>query len=263
MKNYSLGENWFDLYYDKIQQSLGYSRERDAYSRDALTVILSSKQIAEPDVLQDILKDQTVVMLGAGPSLDYDIQGLSSFLEDEKVTIVAADGAADAMYKIGLAPSVIVSDLDSCSPEILCRNSNEGYVFAHAHGDNVELVKKIVPELGLRVFGTTQVSSVNRVVNFGGLTDGDRACYVASSYDPSAIIIAGMDFGIQEGDYSKNRYENKPSSLRQIKLAWGKSSLEYLVQKRRDIEFYNVTRFGQEIAGVKRLSYSEATSIAS
>ena len=262
MKEYFLGKKWFDLYYPKIQESLGYSKEKDAYSRDVLSEILTSKAIQDTDTLSEIFANQTVVMLGAGPSLESDLIGLSSILKNGRVPVVAADGAADALYESGFAPSSIVSDLDSCSSQNLYRNSNEGYLFAHSHGDNVDLVKRIVPDLGPRVAGTTQVDSVDHVVNFGGLTDGDRACFIISSYDPSDIIIAGMDYGTEEGAYSKSKYESKLSPLRPTKLAWGKKSLEFLIEQRDDIEFYNVTKFGQEIKGAKRLSYSKVTSIA-
>lgn len=262
MNEYILGKEWFDIYYSKIQESLGYSKERDAYSRDVLSTLLASKKIEEPETLTGILANQTVVMVGAGPSLQSDLKGLSGTLKNGHMPIVAADGAADALYEIGVLPSIVVSDLDSCSSQNLYRNSKDGYLFAHSHGDNVDLIEEMVPDFGPKVFGTTQVSSVNHVFNFGGLTDGDRACYIISSYAPKAIIIAGMDYGVEEGDYSKSKYESKFSLQRPVKLAWGKKSLEFLIEQRNDIEFYNVTKFGQEIIGAKRLDYFEATSIA-
>lgn len=262
VNEYFLGKAWLDLYYPRIQESLGYSKEKDDYSRDLLSTILSTKAIKGPEILSEIFTNQTVFMLGAGPSLESDLLGLSSILKNGHTPVVAADGAADALYEHGIAPSAIVSDLDSCSLQNLSRNSREGYLFAHAHGDNVDLVRKILPDLGPRVFGTTQVNSVNRVLNFGGLTDGDRACYIISSYGPKVVIIAGMDFGAEEGEYSKSKYESKLSPLRPTKLAWGKRSLEFLIEQRNDIEFYNVTKFGHEIKGAKRLQYSEVTLTA-
>lgn len=262
MKEYTLGNEWFSLLYPRVRESLQYSEQQDSMSRDALSNILSSREIIQPETVSRVLEDRIVVMFGAGPSLDSDLRGLTSLLQGQRYPIVAADGAADALYEAGISPSVIVTDLDSCSVVNLERNSREGYVFAHAHGDNLDLIKKILPRLGSRLFGTTQVKSVDRVVNFGGLTDGDRACYIISYYNPRAVVIAGMDYGVDEGHYSKTKYEKKPTPLRSVKLALGKRSLEFLIEKRKDIRFYNVTYKGEEIQGAARISYSEVTSTA-
>ncbi len=259
MKEYTLGSEWFGLHYPIVRESLGYSEQQDSMSRDVLSTILSSKEIIQPETISRILEDRIVVMFGAGPSLNSDLRGLMSLLQDRRFPLVAADGAADALYEMGITPSMVVTDLDSCSVKNLERNSREGYVFAHAHGDNLDLVEKIVPRLGSRLFGTTQVKSVDRVVNFGGLTDGDRACYIISYYNPRAIIVAGMDYGVVEGHYSKAKYNKKPTPLRPLKLELGKRSLEFLIEKRKDIRFYNVTDNGEDIKGTARTSYSEVT----
>lgn len=261
VKECPLGKKWFEIYYRNISESLDYSEERDASSRDALSAILSAKEIIEPDTISGIFENRIAVMFGAGPSLESDLRGLMKFLKESGAPVVAADGAADALYEAGVVPALTVSDLDSCSVQNLEKNSREGFVFAHAHGDNANLIEKIVPKLDKRVFGTTQVGSVDHVLNFGGLTDGDRACFATSAYNPRAIVIAGMDYGVQEGLYSKSRYGNKMAPLRPVKLALGKKSLEFLVANRKDILFYNVTKYGEEIIGTKRLNYSEATSI--
>ncbi|MHB1869159.1 MAG: 6-hydroxymethylpterin diphosphokinase MptE-like protein, partial [Nitrososphaerales archaeon] len=166
---------------------------------------------------------------------------------------------ADALNEAGITPSIIVSDLDSCSQENLEIGSQEGLVLVHAHGDNMNLIEKIVPKLGSKLYGTTQVSSVSRVTNFGGLTDGDRACFVMSYLAPSSIIIAGMDFGGTEGKHSKNRYVVGTSPLRPSKLQWGKRSLEFLIQSRPEIRFANATKHGEEIVGAPKVSYEKIT----
>ncbi len=258
MKVQSLGDEWFRTFYPKIRDLLGYNQTRDERSRDLLANLLS-KKVQSFDTIQQLIQNKPVVMLGAGPSLESDLNGLANFMKKGHPTIVAADGASDALYESGITPSIIVSDLDNCSMKSLEMGSRDGYVFAHAHGDNMPLVKKVVPKLGSNVFGTTQVSSVKNVTNFGGLTDGDRACFVISYFEPSSIIIAGMDFGTSEGSYSKNKYSSGNNSLRPTKLSLGKESLEFLIGSRPEIKFFNATKFGEEIRGAPKVEYSRVT----
>lgn len=258
MKANSLGEEWFRLFYPRISEALNYQITRDEESRDVLSRLLTNKGNQSLEFVQRTINRKRVVMFGAGPSLESDLAGLDDFVRNKSPTIIAADGAADALYKAGISPSIIVSDLDSCSIGSLKRNSREGCVFAHSHGDNMPLVEKVIPELA-NVLGTTQVSSVENVTNFGGLTDGDRACFIASYFLPSSIIIAGMDFGSSEGTYSKSKYSTKIDPRRPTKLSLGRESLEFLIGSRPEIRFLNVTKFGEEIRGAPKIEYAAIT----
>ncbi len=253
-----IGTEWFRLFYPKICAALNYDQALDEASRDLLSGLLKQRK-TDPEILRNLIRGRDAVLFGAGPSLDYDLNGLENWLNNTDPLIVAADGAADALYRSGLNPSIIISDLDSCSLQSLEKNSREAFVFVHAHGDNQALIRNIVPELGENIYGTTQVSSVANVTNFGGLTDGDRACYVVSEFGPSGLIIAGMDFGSNEGEYSKNKYVSGTSSLRPTKLAFGKESLEFLIQSKPEIKFVNVTKFGEEIRGAPKRDYAKIT----
>jgi uncharacterized Rossmann fold enzyme len=260
----SLGEEWFEIMYPKVRASLGYDQSKDEKARDLLSALLSRRKNRDsPASLLPFIKGKTAIMFGAGPSLTSDIKGVSSFIETRNPIVVAADGAADALYDSNVTPAIIVSDLDSCSEESLVRNSQDGYVFVHAHGDNCWLVETLVPKLRDKLSGTTQVASTNGVVNYGGLTDGDRACYITSSYDPRTIVIAGMDLGEKEGEFSMNRHSPVIDPHKPTKLELGKVSLEFLVQKRPDITFLNVTKHGLEIKEVPKVSYEQLTSIIS
>ncbi|MGA2876001.1 MAG: 6-hydroxymethylpterin diphosphokinase MptE-like protein [Nitrososphaerales archaeon] len=259
MKAQSLGDEWFSTVYPKIRDVLGYNQTRDEQSRDLLSTLLAKNKAPSFDLIQQLIQNKQILMLGAGPSLESDLSGLTKFMKECRPTLVAADGAADALYETGITPSIIVSDLDSCSLRSLEMCSREGYIFAHAHGDNMPLIEKVIPALGSNVFGTTQVSSVGNVTNFGGLTDGDRACFVISYFEPSSIIIAGMDFGTSEGSYSKNKYSSGDNPLRPTKLSLGRESLEFLIRSQPKIKFLNVTKFGEEIRGAPKVEYSTIT----
>ena len=257
MQAQTLGDEWFRIFYPRICASLNYRQSEDELARDLLSELLVENDTPHAQLQLEIIRKRTVIMFGAGPSLRGDLEGLTPIIQKAKPIVVGADGAADALYEAGMVPSIVVSDLDSCSQRNLKRNSQDGCVFVHAHGDNLSLIREIVPEMGERMFGTTQVGSVRNVVNYGGLTDGDRACFIVSSFDPSSIIIAGMDFGKEEGSFSRNRYDDYSNPLRYSKLTWGRKSLEFLIRERRDIRFVNVTRHGEEIVGATRMSYEE------
>jgi 2-amino-4-hydroxy-6-hydroxymethyldihydropteridine diphosphokinase len=259
MKAQSLGDEWFSTFYPRIRDLLGYDQARDEQSRDLLATLLSKRKAPTFGSIHQLIQNKPVLMLGAGPSLESDLSGLTNFMKKWRPAVVAADGAADALYETGITPSFVVSDLDSCSLKSLEMCSREGYIFAHAHGDNMPLIEKIIPALGSNVFGTTQVSSVSNVTNFGGLTDGDRACFVISYFEPSSIIIAGMDFGTSEGSYSKNKHSSGDNPLRPTKLSLGRESLEFLIRSQPKIKFLNVTKFGKEILGAPRVEYSRIT----
>jgi 2-amino-4-hydroxy-6-hydroxymethyldihydropteridine diphosphokinase len=252
----SLGESWRRQFYGQIRNSLGLDESKDRGSRDLLCSLLLGRH--EPVELA--IKRKDCIVFGAGPSLEFDIRGLEGFVSSKQPVIIAADGAADALNKSGIKPAIIVSDLDSCSPTVLQDCSKAGSVFVHAHGDNQDLIRAIVPNLGPEVVGTTQVETRDPVYNYGGFTDGDRACFVVSYFGPRRIVIAGMDFGYEEGKYSVNRYEQPPNPKRPLKLEWGRRSLEYLISESKGtIRFENVTKFGVEIDGAAKLRYEEIT----
>lgn len=256
-----LGRAWYKQFYHPIAHSLHINESQDRISRDILSEMIDRRDIES--VLQNLhlnLKDRIAFVFGAGPSLDLDIAGIRDFVIKRRPTILAADGAADALYAADIKPTVLVTDLDSCSMESLRSNSRDGNVFVHAHGDNIEIIRNIVPKLGSSIVGTTQVEPVHYVKNFGGFTDGDRACYVASYFSPSAIVIAGMDFGTREGRHSKNLYDVSINPNREAKMDWGKRSLEFLVTRRPKIRFFNITKSATDVKGATTVSYQKLIS---
>ena len=130
----------------------------------------------------------------------------------------------------------------------------------HAHGDNKEKIKKYLPEIKGSLIGTTQTDSsvFKNLYNFGGFTDGDRAVFLILRMNPKAIILAGMDFGEEIGEYSKTKITSIP--IKRLKLKIGKKLLEWLAQG-TDIPLYNITSQGQEIKGYKKVSLTEISTL--
>lgn len=244
-----------------IRDSLQLSEEDDTRATRILSKLIHDKSNIGPEILTTIIREKSVILFGAGPSVEEDIAGIHSVLDTHKLAIIAADGAEDALSSQSIQADIVVSDLDSCSIDELIRTSEKGVLVVHAHGDNIAAINTIVPLLHKRLLGSTQVEAIQNVSNFGGFTDGDRACYIAANFEPQSITIAGMDFGEAEGSFSKSRLKISANHERRIsKLKWGKSSLEFLTSLDLKIRFRNLTNHGEEIAGAPKMSYSEFIS---
>jgi 2-amino-4-hydroxy-6-hydroxymethyldihydropteridine diphosphokinase len=257
MSEIELGDLWLENFYSAIRDSLGLNEEADVESRNILCSLLDG--VDDLKLLNDLalrIQDRTTIVFGAGPSLEADIGGLCDYIFRTHPVIVAADGACDALGESEISTNILVSDLDSCSVEALKLCSRRGCVFAHAHGDNIDLVRTIVPQFSSSKLGTTQVKPRLPVRNFGGFTDGDRACYIVSFFKPKRVVIAGMGFGRVEGKYSLSRYGTNTGVRRELKLEWGRRSLEFLISKSPKIQFVNVTENGADIKGALKMDYS-------
>ena len=259
--DFPLSERWYESFYPELEEKLHYSHDRDSKARDELSRLLRAKNIRSFD-WEDIerrIRGRTTFVFGAGPSVADDIKCLYSIVRKSSFPSIAADGAIDALAQAMIIPRVVVSDLDSASEEMLVDQSEVRALFIHAHGDNLDLMRRLVPKFGNKIFGTTQVESIEIVRNVGGLTDGDRSCYLASAFRPKTIVLAGMDFGSHEGEYSKARTGSKKNSQngRRKKLELGRKSLEFLISNSPQIRFVNVTAKGESIAGAVRMNCEE------
>ena len=124
----------------------------------------------------------------------------------------------------------------------------------HGHGDNIPMLEQVVPQL-VNPIGTTQVQPRPNVYNFGGFTDGDRAVFLATEMDARLIVVAGMDFGLKIGKYSKDK--PRSISVKRKKLAMGKALLEWLASRTR-VPLYDVTSRSEGIRGFQKITPSEA-----
>jgi uncharacterized Rossmann fold enzyme len=157
-------------------------------------------------LLEQKIRNRTVVVCGAGPSLDEHIQILKERDDYQDLVFVAADGAVSLLLEQDCACDIIVTDLDGDYNHIKQATEDGALTIVHGHGDNMDKVREMVPNLGL-ILGSTQVKPTERVFLWGGFTDGDRACYIVVCYAPKNIILAGMDFGGVVGKWSKPGHE--------------------------------------------------------
>lgn len=220
-------ENWFP-YYQGIRAEFGYSTQKDQEAAIILSDMIKKKAL-DPKVLQKKIRGKNVIVIGAGPSLE-DEKALKYIKKNRKFVRIVADGAVQFLIENKVKPDIVVTDLDG-SPAFLQKAEKGGAVMVvHAHGDNIAMLKKLVPKFK-KLVGSTQVMPVESVHNFGGFTDGDRSVFLAEEFGARKIVLVGMDFGNSIGRYSKKKVRD--AALKKQKMEAGKRLLEMLAKQSR------------------------------
>ncbi|HMK94115.1 MAG TPA: 6-hydroxymethylpterin diphosphokinase MptE-like protein [Candidatus Limnocylindrales bacterium] len=238
-------------WYRRIIETFGYDQAKDQYAADLLSTLLTGKA-ADVSLLKKRVENRPALVFGAGPSLEENLkQVLQEGALQEFVTLVA-DGATTAFLHVSkAAPDVIVTDLDGIVSDIVSAQNQGSVVVIHAHGDNIEQLKRYVPDFSSAI-GSTQVEPRPNVHNFLGFTDGDRAVFLAAAMDAKLIVLAGMDFGSTVGKYSKQQV--KSLAVKREKLRISKELLEWLAQRLQgSIGLCNMTANGEKIKGFRNI----------
>jgi uncharacterized Rossmann fold enzyme len=196
--------------YESILKDFGFDRAGDEEASRILSSMLTEQNTASLSELRAAISGKPVLVCGNAPKLRKELSefNLSAFV------IIAADGAAAVLMDFRCVPDVICTDLDGGSEadiekEILACEKGS-IVLIHAHGDNVDKLKKYVPRFK-RFIATTQAKPFDKLYNFGGFSDGDRCVFVAKEFGAKCIKLAGFDFD----DPSVNPIKKK-------KLKWAK-----------------------------------------
>lgn len=232
-------DGWQQKYLE-ILKEFNYDRSSEIKSAKILDSILKNK--FDADVLERKIKNKTVFVIGAGPSLMISMPYLKKF---KNIIKIVADGATQAMLENGMVPDIIVTDLDGNMESLKKASETGSIMIVHAHGDNI---RRLPHAVSFRYcIGTTEDRPFGKIRNFGGFTDGDRCVFLANHFGASKIIMIGMDFGIHIGKYSKVGIYNK--SIKIKKLRKGKSLLEWLASK-SNIDLYTTS---QPISGFKNV----------
>jgi len=238
--------------YDRIKRILKLDRKLDLKSAEILNGIIGKSNLGS---IGKLIRSRYVIIFGAGPSLEKDIKNIKSVGLIEFTTVIVVDGALTALTENDITPDIIVTDLDGDIDTLIEANNNGVIVIVHAHGDNIEMIREIVPKLK-NVIGTTQIGKFDKLRNFGGFTDGDRAVYMAEYFNAELIFLAGMDFGSEIGRYSR-KYDRK-SKIK--KLMIGRKLLEKLAMKSNPV-ILNLTSGGEDLRGIPRISVENAKKL--
>lgn len=204
-------EEW-DPVYKLILEYMGFDRAEDERAALMLSGMLEIKagrkdEVVGIDALRKAIKGKDVLVCGKAPSLADEIKNV----DFKKYVTIAADGAASILMDSGITPDIIVTDLDGDMDD----EARAGAIMVvHAHGDNMEALRKEVPRLK-KVIGTTQAKPLKNVYNFGGFTDGDRCVFLAKEFGARSIKLIGFDF----------RDENV-TPLKKKKLVWAEKLIK-------------------------------------
>lgn len=200
--------------YEAILADFDFDRSADEHARDVLAEFVEPFETTRLDC-----SDVTVAIAGGAESLQDELA-----MAEAADVVFAASTAADILGDAGIPVDLLVTDLDK-NPETARSFTESGVpVAAHAHGDNIPLVRELVPTFNTsHVLGTTQAAPIDAVYNFGGFTDGDRAAFLADHLGASELVFPGWDFDDPGVDGMKAQ-----------KLEWAERLLFWLETRRGD-----------------------------
>lgn len=214
--------DWFP-YYQGIRAEFGYSTEKDQEAAKMLSE-MAKKKAVDPKILEKKIKGKNVVVVGAGSGLED--QRAASFMKKNKNFVkVAADGAVQYLIENKIKPDIVVTDLDGNAAFLQKAEKSGATMVVHAHGDNLDKLKKLVPKFK-KLVATTQVMPLDNVHNFGGFTDGDRCVFLADEFGAKKIVLIAMDLE-RPGKYSRD----KNLQLKKQKMQAGRRLLEMLAKQ--------------------------------
>ncbi|MHC1635072.1 MAG: 6-hydroxymethylpterin diphosphokinase MptE-like protein [Candidatus Methanospirareceae archaeon] len=185
--------------YEEILRDFGYDRAKDEEAARVASEMMSRKGVEVEEGRKEVerlIRGREVVVCGNAPCLEEDIMRERGKDEDifERSRVIAADGATSVLLQNAIMPDIIVTDLDGNIADIIYASRLGSFVVVHAHGDNIKMIRKVLPELGKRVICTTQSKPLHNVYNFGGFTDGDRCVFLAREFGAKEIKLIGFDF---------------------------------------------------------------------
>lgn len=209
-------EAWEPVY-ERILADMGFDRTADERARDRLATLCAGNAGAVLSSLD--YSGQTVAIAGGAETLTAEFAVARS-----ADVVVAASVAAERLREEGIAVDCMVTDLDK-TPETARQLTTEGIpVAVHAHGDNVPAVEEHV--LGFDhefLLPTTQARPTDRIHNFGGFTDGDRAAFLADALGAERLVFPGWEFDDLSVDPIKRQ-----------KLQWAERLLYWLEHRRNE-----------------------------
>ncbi len=201
---------WESLYRD-ICDDFGFDSHEDSKAARLLNSLIGTRASAF-HILKECIANRQVTICGAGPSLKENIDRIDG-------TVITADEATSIVMNHQL-PDIIVTDLDGNVEDQITANQEGCIVVIHAHGDNMKLLRRYAPCFPGPFVLTTQAKPFERVFNFGGFTDGDRAYLMAKQFGANTIQLLGFDFDVPRPKKGKSQ------EIKRRKLQWARRLIE-------------------------------------
>ena len=178
-------EAW-EPFYRQIRNDFGFSQTDDEAVALELDKLLGGQRVADA-ALRTLLRAKEVTVAGNGPNVAAEIS-------ETRGILVTADEATSVALEHGLAPAILVTDLDGNIADQVKANAAGTIAVVHGHGDNGPAVRQWAPQFPGKTVATTQSQPVGGLRNFGGFTDGDRAVFLADHFGAARIHLVGFDF---------------------------------------------------------------------
>ncbi|WEU40900.1 MAG: DUF115 domain-containing protein [Candidatus Odinarchaeum yellowstonii] len=227
----SLKTNFLEKWYPRILAEFGYNAGLDLKAAKLLATMLPSPETLI-EKLDFLISNNPIIIIAPGPSLESSIPVVKPALQrlQDKLTLIAVDGALTPLLDNKLTPHILVTDLDGVKPEFLLNASCE-IIVLHAHGDNIHRIERYPPQLFSKTLGTCQVDFNNKILNIGGFTDGDRAVCLCEVFNADSVFLLGMDFGFMIGRFSKPYLKTtvEADAAKRRKLIYAMNIIEELI----------------------------------
>ncbi|MHC1627024.1 MAG: 6-hydroxymethylpterin diphosphokinase MptE-like protein [Methanoculleaceae archaeon] len=174
---------WWEPLYSEILDYFGFDRAADEEAAEILAGMLQRDDL---EVLRRMTEGALVTVCGNAPSLGRQLGEITG-------VVYAADAAAELLYSAGVHVDAIFTDLDGAADPFPEMNAEGTVVVIHAHGDNIPLLRRWVPDFTGPVVGTTQAAPFDGLHNFGGFSDGDRAVFAAYALGAREVRLVGFE----------------------------------------------------------------------
>jgi len=197
---------WEPLY-EEILDYFSFDRAADEAARDRAVSLASHDDYA---VLKRLVRTRDVTVCGNAPSLKDEIINISGL-------VCAADAAALVLYREGIRPDIIFTDLDGADEPFAVMNREGTILVIHAHGDNIPLLNIWIPQTDGPLVLTTQAAPAPGIYNFGGFSDGDRAVHAVLHLGAASVRLIGFDCD-----------DTRVNPMKRGKLIWAKRLLKRL-----------------------------------
>ncbi|MCU0853209.1 MAG: DUF115 domain-containing protein [Thermoplasmata archaeon] len=206
-------ETWLPIY-ERICDDFKFDRAKDVRSAQLLAEMIGDRGTRTLAGWKGRLP-ATVLVCGGSPSLADEVSSI-----EIKDMVIAADSATTVLVEAGIHPEIVVTDLDGIIEDQSELSRKGTTLFLHAHGDNVDPLRRYFGDFPGPVVGTCQCPPPPGLVNFGGFTDGDRAACICAALGARKILLAGFDFDNPSEKVGKNR------DVKLRKLEWARKILD-------------------------------------
>ncbi len=215
---------WFEYWLPTLKDQLGISFEESAILQEFSEYGL--RNTVSQNTVFSVLQEKKSIVFGGGPNLIQHIKMLKRHEDwENEVSIIVADGAAQALLDEGFTPSIVFTDLDGGLDLIDRCLKESSIVFVLLHSDNTHLVR----EFGIRkAIYCTQIKPMFGFVNTFGFTDGDRAISFSVCSGAKTLCL-GFDFRAPPSQFSTRKKQLIDQYLTQKKAKL--SAAENIVQE--------------------------------